>query len=456
MSTRSNTPVDTPVSAEARSRQLRLPKLPSGSRRPVVLDATLRDGGYLNDWGFQPEHADQAVRLAAEGGADVIEVGYLDDSPGLPETAGCPPNVLARLRGAAGSAGLAAMMRPDVRDMTSVLDLRRSHLDLVRIPTQISDPEPARRAALACRERGVAVSANLTNITAYSEAAITAAVARLSDVVDLFYLADSRGALLPDQVAGKVAAVREAWGGPLGFHAHDNLGWALANTRAARDAGCTWLDGTVCALGMGGRNLRLSDALVIGRRGPAVADAPPGLEALRRTRESDLGMPGPGAEMVLYRMSAERNLPMAWPGELIARFGLEEARRKLQHVPSRNWFELTELEPWLAPDAAVRRVIRQRVYESQGADHAEADHVFYERVKPVHERHGAVFLGRHRDNSGRVVVRWLYASEEDLVRIQGTVAEDPDTLRTRVLRRSSGLHGRPFEELVLRSTDPDA
>ena len=51
-------------------------------------------------------------------------------------------------------------------------------------------------------------------------------------------------------------------------------------------------------------------------------------------------------------------------------------------------------------------IIRMRIYESQGVDHVAADRVFYDQVKPVHERHGATFVGRFRDQDERVVVMW--------------------------------------------------
>lgn len=101
-------------------------------------------------------------------------------------------------------------------------------------------------------------------------------------------------------------------------------------------------------------------------------------------------------------------------------------------------------------------IVRLRIYEAQGTDHAKADAVFYELVKPVHERHGAAFLGRYRDAGGRVVVLWSYDSEEALRRIQQAVAEDPETLRHRERRLNEGLHGAAFTEMILRPTGPAA
>lgn len=99
-------------------------------------------------------------------------------------------------------------------------------------------------------------------------------------------------------------------------------------------------------------------------------------------------------------------------------------------------------------------IVRLRIYEAQAADHARADAVFYELVKPVHERHGARFLGRYRDRDGRVVVLWAYDSEAALQRIQQAVAGDPDTVRNADRRLRDGLHGVACEEMILRPTGP--
>jgi len=101
-------------------------------------------------------------------------------------------------------------------------------------------------------------------------------------------------------------------------------------------------------------------------------------------------------------------------------------------------------------------VVRLRIYASQQVAHEEADRVFYERVKPVHERHGARLLGRYRDPAGQVVVLWAYPDQAALTAIQAAVAEDPETLANRELRQTAGLHGLPFQEWILSPTAPES
>jgi len=99
-------------------------------------------------------------------------------------------------------------------------------------------------------------------------------------------------------------------------------------------------------------------------------------------------------------------------------------------------------------------VIRMRIYQTQGPN-PDADLIFYESVKPIHEKHGAFFVGRYLDDKGRHVVMWSYENEEEMRRIQRAVANDRETIKNREMRLRSGLHAVEFEEFVLTSTDAE-
>lgn len=82
----------------------------------------------------------------------------------------------------------------------------------------------------------------------------------------------------------------------------------------------------------------------------------------------------------------------------------------------------------------------------------ESDTVFYELVKPVHEKYGAVFLGRFIDEKGQYVVLWAYSSKELLHSVQEMVATDEESIKNAPIRKQAGLHGVEFEEFILEST----
>jgi len=70
------------------------------------------------------------------------------------------------------------------------------------------------------------------------------------------YITDSAGALLPVQVAERVAALRSALPGDVavGFHGHQNMSCGVGNSLAAIGAGATWIDGCTCGMGAGAGN----------------------------------------------------------------------------------------------------------------------------------------------------------------------------------------------------------
>lgn len=49
----------------------------SGKR--YLLDCTLRDGGYVNDWEFGRDNITNVFERLVSSGVDAIEIGFLDD-----------------------------------------------------------------------------------------------------------------------------------------------------------------------------------------------------------------------------------------------------------------------------------------------------------------------------------------------------------------------------------------
>ncbi len=68
---------------------------------------------------------------------------------------------------------------------------------------------------------------------------------------------DSAGAYLPSDVTTRIKALVEGLKIPVGFHAHNNLGMAIANSVAALQAGAKILDGTARGFGAGAGNAQL-------------------------------------------------------------------------------------------------------------------------------------------------------------------------------------------------------
>ena len=68
---------------------------------------------------------------------------------------------------------------------------------------------------------------------------------------------DSAGAYFPDDVSERIGELTAHLNIPVGFHAHNNLGLAIANSIAAARAGATIIDGTARGFGAGAGNAQL-------------------------------------------------------------------------------------------------------------------------------------------------------------------------------------------------------
>lgn len=80
------------------------------------------------------------------------------------------------------------------------------------------------------------------------------------------YVTDSAGALLPNEVRERIKALRENLDIEIGFHGHNNLSVAVANTIAALEEGATRIDGSVRCLGAGAGNAQTEVLLAVMER----------------------------------------------------------------------------------------------------------------------------------------------------------------------------------------------
>ena len=48
-------------------------------KKVQLLDCTLRDGGYVNDWKFGYNNLINIFERSTQAGCDIVEVGFLDD-----------------------------------------------------------------------------------------------------------------------------------------------------------------------------------------------------------------------------------------------------------------------------------------------------------------------------------------------------------------------------------------
>jgi len=240
-------------------------KTPFG-RSPEILDVTLRDGSYAIGFGFTTEDTRRITSALEDVGFRWIEVGHglgLNASnAGKGGAAASDEEYLAAAAESIQQANWGMFCIPGVARLKDLDLASRFGMSFVRVGCNITEIEEARPFIERAKELGFFVSYNAMKSYAVSpeEFGRRSALAR-SWGVDIVDLVDSAGCMFPSDVTAYCEAAREASDGYLGFHAHDNLSLAMANSLAAIEAGAILIDSSLQGMGRSAGNT-VTEALV--------------------------------------------------------------------------------------------------------------------------------------------------------------------------------------------------
>ena len=231
-----------------------------------ILEVTLRDGSYLIDFQFTAE--DTAVIAAAlqDVGFRWIEVGHGVGLNGGSTTSPAPAATDEEYLEAAASvldrAKWGMFFIPGIARDEDLRLAARYGMSFVRIGTNVTQSEQARRSIELAKELGMIVSWNAMK----SYAVAPPEFARLAAQVrtwgaDFACLVDSAGSFDGETIASYLRAVRAESDVAVGFHGHDNLSMAVANSLRAVEEGAALVDASLQGMGRSAGNA-ISEVLV--------------------------------------------------------------------------------------------------------------------------------------------------------------------------------------------------
>lgn len=233
-----------------------------------LFDATIRDGGLMNDFYFEDDFVKALYKANVKAGVDYMEFGYRASKDMFdPEKFGkwkfsSDEDIRAIVGDNDTDLKISIMAdagRTDYKD-----DIRKkdeSPVDIIRVATYIHTIPTAIAMVEDAHEKGYETSVNIMAISKSSGVEIESALELLGQSpVDILYLVDSYGSLYPEQVrrlCDRFLECAEKYGKKVGFHAHNNQQLAFANTTEAIIKGVCYVDGTVSSLGRGAGNCPL-------------------------------------------------------------------------------------------------------------------------------------------------------------------------------------------------------
>ena len=224
-----------------------------------VLDTTLRDGSYALNFQFTAKDTTLICQALESAGVELIEVGHgvgLNASArGLGKAIETDEAYLKAAAEGVTSAKFGVFCIPGIARLEDV-DLAASYgCGFIRIGTNVADVHESEQFIKRAKKHGMKVSANFMKSYA-SPPSVFVENAKISASFgsDLVCLVDSAGGMMPWEVERYVEETKSAVDLEIGFHGHDNLGLAVANSLTAIRSGASVVDGSMQGFGRSAGN----------------------------------------------------------------------------------------------------------------------------------------------------------------------------------------------------------
>lgn len=249
-----------------------------------ILDTTLRDGNYAVNFKYSKKHIETIVHGLLDAGIKWIELGH-GMSAGLdkkfPTTTVEDINCYEIAREIIGTkSNIGAIVAPALISYDPIKSISEL-LDFVRIVVTPETLEVAANYIESIKSYNKPIFAQLVKSHLFEGAKFKPAVLRLINAgVDVIYVVDTCGSLIPQQVTQMVCEINSMCSLPIGFHGHNNLSLSVANSLAAIAAGATFIDATVGGIGRGAGNTQIETLLSVLQKNNLFTDSSNSLHRL--------------------------------------------------------------------------------------------------------------------------------------------------------------------------------
>jgi 4-hydroxy 2-oxovalerate aldolase len=229
----------------------------------TVCDATLRDGSHAYSHQINIEQVRAYATGAEAAGFDFLEVGHGNglgaSSLQVGESLVSEDDMLKAAKACLKNTKLSVHVIPGFATIKKELaNAVHAGVDLFRIGCHCTEADISQRHISYVRSVGREVWGVLM-MSHMAEASVLLEESKKMQSYGAqgIVLMDSAGAYFPSEVTNKIGLLTQKLEVPVGFHAHNNLGLAIANSLAALEAGARIIDGTAKGFGAGAGNAPL-------------------------------------------------------------------------------------------------------------------------------------------------------------------------------------------------------
>ena len=201
-----------------------------------LLDCTLRDGGYVNDWNFGHNNLVSVFERLVDANIDVIEIGFLDDRRPFDINRSIMPDTdcVEKIYGGLDrkQAMVVGMIDYGTCKLENIKPCKDSFLDGIRVIFKKHLREPAMQYCAELKKLGYKVFAQLVSVTSYEDDEMMDLI-RLANEVKPYAVSmvDTYGLMHQNNLKHYFGLLNEHLLPEIGigYHAHNNFQMGYAN-----------------------------------------------------------------------------------------------------------------------------------------------------------------------------------------------------------------------------------
>jgi len=200
-----------------------------------ILDCTLRDGGYVNNWGFLQSQISKITDSLERSMVDIVELGYLDNRKGGNKNTTLFDSV----------ASVESVLSKSTKQMTKVVMINlfdfdvdklphksKTRIDGIRLAFHKRDIEDALLEAEKIIDLGYQLFFQPMVTKTYTDDDFLSVIESVNQLdIYAFYIVDSFGSMLLAEFRHYVDLANHnlSDGVKLGYHSHNNMQLAFSN-----------------------------------------------------------------------------------------------------------------------------------------------------------------------------------------------------------------------------------
>jgi len=202
-----------------------------------ILDCTLRDGGFINDWKFGIGSIKSIISRLSKSGIDIIEIGFIDqrrnydaDRTIVPNSGSIDPilkNIDTR------KSMIVGMIDYGTCDIDKIKDQKNSCIDGIRVIFKKKDQDNALAFLSQLKEKGYKIFVQPVSITSYSKDDVLSIIEKINKIKPYAVsVVDTYGLMHKTELLVYFSLFDEHLDDSIviGYHSHNNFQLAYSNS----------------------------------------------------------------------------------------------------------------------------------------------------------------------------------------------------------------------------------